>query len=208
MDKKYWESYYESHAIPFESSLFAQYVIKNHIKQNEALVELGCGNGRDCIFFANHNVNVLAIDQCKEEISLLEKSNTLKNLKFLHGDFTILNGLDMYNHVYSRFTLHSIKEEEETNVIKWSYDHIKNNGKLLIEARGKKNELYKLGEQVDGEPDAYIYENHYRRFIDIDNLCKKIEDVGFKIILAEEKSGFAPFNDTDYVFLRVIASKE
>jgi len=208
MDKNYWKNYYEKQNAPLKASLFAEFVIENYLKENSSLLELGCGNGRDSVFFAHHGINVVAVDQCDNEIKVLTEKNGLQNLKFEADDFTKLGKRDLVDYVYSRFTLHSIKDEEETDVVKWSYEHIKNNGKLLIEARGKKNELYKLGEQVDGEPDAYIYESHYRRFIDIDILCKKLEDVGFKIILAEEKSGFAPFNDTDYIFLRVVASKE
>lgn len=208
MDKNYWKNYYEKQNAPLKASLFAEFVVENFLKENDSLIELGCGNGRDCTFFAHHNINVEAIDQCENEIAVLSEKNNFQNLKFTTADFTKLGKMELVDYVYSRFTLHSIKDKEETDVIKWSYEHIKNNGKLLIEARGKKNELYKLGEKVQSEQDAYIYENHYRRFIDIDILCKKLEDVGFKIILAEEKSGFAPFNDTDYIFLRVVASKE
>ncbi len=101
----------------------------------------------------------------------------------------------------------SVKEEEETRAIAWSHKHLNDDGKLLIEVRGKKNELYKLGEAVPGESDAYIYEGHYRRFVDMDVLCDKITKTGLKILSAEEKSGFSPFKDTDYTFIRIVASK-
>lgn len=211
MDKNYWREYYKLHGDPTQSSLFARFVLKEHAKEDEKMIELGCGNGRDSVFFAGHGVEVTSIDQCENEISLLVEKNKFPNLKFICGNFTKLDELGPFDHVYSRFTLHSISEKEEDAVIKWAHKNLKKGGKLLIEARGKKNEFYKLGEPVPGEQNAYIYESHYRRFIDIDELKNKLTVIGFKIIMAEEKAGFAPSNrpnQANQKFIRIIASKE
>ena len=208
MDKKYWKNYYKIKNAPLQASLFAQFVLENYIKEKNSLLELGCGNVRDSFLFIYHVVDVLAVDQCENEISVLAEKNNIPNLKFMCADFTKLGEIGFFDNVYSRFTLHSITEKEEDDVIKWTYEHIENNGKLLIETRGKKNEIYKLGDPVHGEPDAYIYEGHFRRFIDIDRLHKKLIKAGFEVVFKEEKSGFAPFGDTDYTFIRVIAVKK
>ena len=73
------------------------------------------------------------------------------------------------------------KEKEEDDVIAWVYNHLKEGGKFLIEARSKNNELHGLGEPVLGEPNAYIYNDHYRRFIDLNELQKKLEKAGFEL---------------------------
>ena len=207
MNKTYWEKYYKSHSIPDEPSLFARFVLKNYLNDNESLIELGCGNGRDSIFFARHCINVVAIDQCAVELSNLEKLGLPKNLKFVCNNFVELGDGKEVDNVYSRFTLHSISEKEEDLVINWVRKNIKKGGKLFIEVRGKANELYGLGKPVCGEKDAYVHDNHYRRFIDLDNLSKKLRDNDFTIISAEEKSGFAPFKNTNYKFIRIIALK-
>ena len=206
MEKEYWENYYKSH-FSAEPSLFAQFVCKNYLKDGDTLIEFGSGNGRDSLFFAQNNIYSIAIDQCENEIAFLREKYDLPNLKFKCADFTQLGDLGFFDHVYSRFTLHSIKEKGEDNVIVWAYDHLKKGGKLLIEARSKKNELYGMGDPVPWEPDAYIYDNHFRRFVDADKLREKLKKAGFEIILAEEKPGFAPFGDSDYVFMRIVASK-
>lgn len=208
MEKEYWENYYKSKSITSQPSLFAKFVLKNHIRSQSSLIEFGCGNGRDAKFFAENSINVLAVDQCEKEISYLAQENNHNNLKFNCDDFTSLNCIDSFDNIYSRFTLHSIKEKEEDAVIEWAHEHLNLGGKLLIEARGQKNELFKLGVPVLGEPNAYIFEDHFRRFINMGEFCKKLEAVGFEIILAEEKSGFAPFKDTDYIFIRIIAVKK
>ncbi len=207
MDKAYWEKYYNLHNLTSQPSPFAVFVLENYLRKDSSLIEFGCGNGRDSVFFSHNDINVLAIDQCENEVSLLSKQNSNPKLKFQQGDFTDLGDIGMFDVIYSRFTIHSVKEEEETRAIAWSQKHLNENGKLLIEVRGKKNELYKLGEAVTGESDAYIYEGHYRRFVDMDALCQKITMTGLKILSAEEKSGFSPFKDTDYTFIRIVASK-
>ena len=207
MDKKYWENYYKSHPLAEHPSLFAKYVLAHHLVEGETLIELGCGNGRDAVFFARHKIDVLAVDQCEGELAALAQKNDLSNLKFKCADFTSLGDIGSFDYIYSRFTLHVISEEQEDRVIKWAHDHLNKGGKFFIEARGHKNELHKLGEKVPNEDHAYIYDNHYRRFIPIDALQEKLEKNGFKIIQSEEKTGFAPFGDTDYHFIRKVAVK-
>jgi cyclopropane fatty-acyl-phospholipid synthase-like methyltransferase len=208
MDKKYWKKYYEDSNAPMQPSHFARFVMKEFLFENAKIIELGCGNGRDSLYFARHGTHVMAVDQVDANIESFVSKDGLKNLTYKCADFTKLNKVDPFDFVYSRFTLHSISEIEEDQVIKWSYDHLNKGGKILIEARGKNNELFKLGEPVKGEKNAYIYENHYRRFIDLKILIKKLVQTGFKIEIAEEKCGFAPFGDTDYIFIIIIATKK
>lgn len=207
MYKEYWEKYYKSNKALSEPSLFAKFVLKNYIKENDFLIELGCGNGRDGFYFAHYGISIIAIDQCESEIYILNKKNNISNLKFICKDFSKFDIMRPVNHIYSRFSLHSISEKEEDKVIKWAYKKLQKNGYLLVEARGKKNELFKLGIPVQGETNAYIYNGHYRRFIDIKKFCNKLKSIGFIIRLAKEQSGFAPFGNTNYKFIRVIASK-
>ncbi|MEZ4195105.1 MAG: class I SAM-dependent methyltransferase [Candidatus Paceibacterota bacterium] len=206
MDKKYWENYYNNVGAERKPSLFAQHVLDNYLKEGQSIIELGCGNGRDCLYFANHGLNVLATDQC--EAPDLKENLVNENLKFLATDFTKLDDLGEFNVVYSRFTLHSITEEQEDKVIAWSHRNLSDNGYLCIEARGHKNEIFKLGEPVPGQSNAFIYNDHYRRFVNREILINKLTNQGFHVVTQEEKKGFAPHNGTDYTFLRIIATKK
>ena len=55
---------------------------------------------------------------------------------------------------------------------------------LFIEARSVKDTIYGLGEQVG--LNEYIYNEHYRRFIVLDELINSIEKRGFKIIFGKQ----------------------
>lgn len=208
MDKNYWEDFYKKHGAEKAPSPFAKYILeKGYVKKGSDLIELGCGNGRDSEFLSTQGLNVQAIDQCESEIDVLQKNRLIEKTAYITGDFTELPDGDPVDAIYSRFTLHSIDQAGEDRVFAWAYHNLRKDGYLLIEARGKENELFGLGKKVYGEDDAYVYEEHYRRFPSLDVLKKKLERLGFTIVEAEEKSGFAPYKNTDYTFMRIAARK-
>ena len=216
--KTYWENYYKSHAAPQKESRFAAFVY-GQIPRGAALLELGCGDGRDALFFAKNGCNVCAIDQASSEIAYLNAHYAQDaNLRFVAGDFTALEGFDLaessFDCVYSRFTLHSIDAEAQTRVFRAALGLLKDGGIFAIETRGTKNALYGKGELVSGQKDAFIHDNHYRRFVHFDavvsELCATAPGAGgggFQCLFAAEDTGFAPFGDTDDFFIRILCKK-
>lgn len=206
-DKEYWEKYYAERKEPFQPSLFSQFVAGKYLKAGDVLIELGCGNGRDAVYFSKLGVKVRAFDQCENEIAYLRDTHKNENLEFESGDFTALDpGLES-DVVYSRFTMHSISVSGQENVLNWSSSVLREGGYFLLEFRGKENDLCGLGEAVEGDVDAYIYDGHYRRFLDIDELGSQLKQKGFEIVEAIEEKGFSPFGGDDEVFARIIARK-
>lgn len=207
-DRGYWADYYKRGVAPEEPSQFAHHVMDNYAKQQESLIELGCGNGRDARFFAHNKLAVIAVDQCEPEIEALSSVNPEHKLDYVTADFTNLEDATLsHDLVYSRFTLHSIDAAAQARTLAWSYRNLADGGRLCIETRGQKNELYRKGEPVKGEADAFIHDGHYRRFVDFDEFTAEVEANKFNIVEASEKTGYAPFGDTDYHFIRIIAER-
>ncbi len=209
MDKNYWEEFYKTQNEELKPSLFAKTILSTTINPGYSIIELGCGNGRDAIFFANEGLKVVAVDQCESEIEFLNtRYKQLENLSFLAADFTTLSNFEeAFDIVYSRFTLHSVSKQEEQRTLRWAYSNLKEAGSLCIEVRGQKNEIYKMGDKVVDEEGAYIYNNHYRRFLNFDKFCEELRVIGFKLSFAAEARGFAPFAGQDEMFIRIIARK-
>jgi len=208
-DKQYWENYYAQQNAELKPSLFARYIKEKVIKEHKSIIELGCGNGRDAIYFANNNYDVIAIDQVSDEIKFLKNRYVqLKNLFFECADFTTLNDSRKFDIIYSRFTLHSITEQNEERVVSWTFRNLNRNGKFCIEVRGQKNEIFGKGTPVANQPNAYILNNHYRRFLNFEQFLNRLMNIGFTIDFAAEEKGFAPFNRDDETFIRVIATKK
>jgi 2-polyprenyl-3-methyl-5-hydroxy-6-metoxy-1,4-benzoquinol methylase len=109
--------------IPIEPSTFAllckETLPSLNVTSSTGLVmEMGCGNGRDSLYFAQQGFDVAGVDIAPESIKTLQTTHTDAAGKtpagkpaFLCADFTSLrkNPFDKkVAFVYSRFTLHAI----------------------------------------------------------------------------------------------------
>lgn len=206
-DAAYWERYYSEKREPFEPSLFAQYVCGRYLRAGQSLAELGCGNGRDAIYLSRNGLSVTAVDQCGSEIEFLTQAYAHADLQFVQGDFTDLDSSQKFGHVYSRFSMHSVSSSGQAAVLAWASNVLEVGGYLLLEFRGKRNELFGKGQVVDGDPDAYFYDGHYRRFLEVAAVERELESAGFEIVESEERAGFSPINGVDETFARVIARR-
>ncbi|MCF8357669.1 MAG: class I SAM-dependent methyltransferase [Prolixibacteraceae bacterium] len=206
MDKEYWTKYYQKYPIPSSPSPFAVEVLKR-LTTGQTLLELGCGNGRDSVYFGTHKIKTTGVDQVCGEIEYLNSAYKNGYLNFICDDFTNLQKINKkYNAIYSRFTLHAIKEKEEDNVINWVFNNLEKKGQFFLEVRSKKDDLAKEGDAVVGEKNAKIT-SHYRRFADFNQLKQKVEVTGFDLLDAVEGTGFAPYKDEDPIIIRIICQK-
>ena len=215
MDKTYWTEYYKNNEPPKEPSLFAQAVLSYILKKRgsspvtESLLELGCGNGRDSIYFARNGIDVTAIDQVDEICQLQDKFVTCKNLSFIQEDFTDFPRYlpEKYDYIYSRFTLHSIREDEANILLKNVHDNLKAGGRFFIEVRSTNDDIFGKGVPVNGEKNAFIYNDHYRRFIHAPELRENHESKGFNVIYSEESRDFAPYKAERPMIIRMAATR-
>ncbi len=204
MDKKYWEEYYTKDLAPHEPSLFATFAL-THLTSNQTLLELGCGNGRDSIFFTHHNLRVTAIDQTESAIAKLQQ--TYNNIEFLKDDFvsSSIYHKRTFDNVYSRFTMHTITLQEQAIVFANIHSALREGGTFFIEVRTVNDDIYGKGVCVGMH--EYVYEDHYRRFVEKNAFEDSLLSAGFTICYSEERTGFSPLKNSDPMLLRVVAQK-
>ena len=201
----YWNQYYKNRVCSEEPSPFAQYVA-TLVEPGRRMVELGCGNGRDAVFFAAQGLDITALDMSQEAVSQLQ-GRGIANAEFLCGDFvnSDIHQPESYDYAYSRFTIHSINRNQEQVLLNNLFRGLRSEGRLFIEVRGVNDPLFGKGRQV--ERNAYFYDNHYRRFIVLDELVASLEQRGFRVEYAQERTGFAPYGNDDPPVIRVVAAK-
>jgi cyclopropane fatty-acyl-phospholipid synthase-like methyltransferase len=168
----------------------------NFLDRGKTLLELGCGNGRDSIFFAEKGKVVSALDLSIETIKNLSSMN-VKNADFFHQDFSQLTNFKDVDYVYSRFTLHSVDEETERLVFQQLPRALKKGGLFLMEARSLKDESL---EKAYGK-------NHFRRYLDYEETIEKLERRGFSVLEKCESQGLAPYKKEDPFLIRVVAER-
>ena len=209
-DKKYWTEYYSKNSKPTAASTFAEFILPK-LDSNKNLIELGCGNARDSIYFAQNNLNVLAVDQVQEEIDYLTENHNEENILFVCDDFTnlantshdIINETD-FDYIYSRFTFHSINEAKEDRTLDWIGDNLDKGGCFLLEARSLNDPMFKQGKSLS---ETENYTTHYRRYMNLDKIIEKLESRNFEIIYHVEDNNLAVYKDDNPYVIRIIAKK-
>ena len=206
-DRSYWNRYYQGHLKEISKpSDFAETIVTG-LQPGKHILDLGCGNGRDSLFFLRQGLYVTGVDASDAVIEKL--SNLTKDdgrAMFVCDNFVKCSALfqKKYDYIYSRFTLHAITERQEDELFQNLVDALKKDGKLFIEARTIRDDLYGKGEQVASN--AFFYDGHFRRFIDPHLLKIKMESLGYHILQMEENRGFSKTATSDPVLLRVTAT--
>lgn len=149
-------------------------------------------------------MHVTGIDASDVSINRLnQQTSDCERAFFLCDDFTKCRAVfqRQYDFIYSRFTLHAITYEQETEMFYNLRDALKDDGRIFIEARSIHDDLYGLGKQVDKH--TFIYNDHMRRFIDKDDFIRKLTEMGFDVLRCEEGRGFSKTEASDPVLLRM-----
>lgn len=205
-DTDYWNNYYQNKSAPLSESQFANYVL-SFIDPGKTIIDCGCGNGRDALFFHKNGLIVTAVDASDKTIEQLNSEYKDNGIQFSCDDFVDSSVIwnQSFDYVYSRFTLHAITKQQEDIFLKNVYNSLKDSGKLFIEVRSIHDELFGKGIKLSN--DEFYYNDHYRRFLNIDILIKSLNSIGYTIKYAEEKKGFAKYMDQDPQIIRIIAQK-
>ena len=172
----YWNKYY-SKEFTFNESSFARFIL-NYVKgtKKKSLVDIGCGNGRDSIFFFKKGFNVTGLDISKTAI----KKNSLisnKNLSFYVFDIEKNTSSKKFDFIYSRFFIHALSETGENKFINLINKIKKKNTLIFLEFRNSKDEIFNKFKNKKHNNFINFGNGHYRRVIDtkkfISNFIKK-----------------------------------
>jgi SAM-dependent methyltransferase len=214
-ENAYWNRFYsQAHEELEAPSSFARHVVDDLgvVPAGTRLFELGCGNGRDALFFASRGVRVTGCDRSQVAVETLRSRLDLARFEhepqFVAADFLELDLAyrgPAPNVVYSRFTLHAVPAKVQAAALRWARRVLAPGGKLLIEVRSVNGSLYGKGAPV--ERDAFLHDGHYRRFLRIEELTAELVALGLGIDSANEASGVAVYRDDDPVVIRLVASQ-
>jgi len=203
MDIEYWNDYYSRKTPPKDASSFAYFLNEHNFIGKGPILDIGCGNGRDSNFFQVNGNEVYALDQSVTAISAATELNP--SINGLVGNVTDLISLldTKVQNVYSRFSIHSMLIEEQAAFIKDIANVITSDGIVCIEARTNNDEL--CGQGTEGPDAGSFVTDHYRRFIDAEQLKQTLIDNGFKIVLFWVDINIAKLGNDNPEVVRIIA---
>lgn len=157
-----WDKVYSKDSAFFgeEPSNFSQLCYgdfkKHHVKK---LLELGCGQGRDTLFFASHDLDIYAIDSSKVAIESLKQKIRKEKISIKLRQFDAKQGIPFGNKYFDAVYSHMFYNMRFTDVelrflFRESSRVLKNNGLLFFSVRSDKDVLYNKGQKIDNN----IYE--------------------------------------------------
>ena len=180
--KEYWESKWKSKkgSNPNNFAKTAFPLMKN--KGSETLLDIGCGDGRDSIYFAKKGLKVTAIDFSENAIKQLQNKLKLGSIENIHPICQDISNLkfpkNSFDTIYSHLSLQYFNDKATTKIFNRLYPILKNNGLIFIKCKSTDDALYGKGKKI--EKNVYLLNNHIRHFFDRDYMKKKLEK--FKIL--------------------------
>jgi len=185
-----WDDVYEKDTSFFgdESSKFAasryNLMKKNDLKK---ILEIGCGQGRDCLFFTSKGIEVATLDYSKVAIDSLLEHAKQKNLSVDARVYDAKKPLPFdsgsFDAVYSHMFLSMRFSFDELKFILSEVKRVlKDNGFHFFSVRNQNDKFYAKGTKVDD--DIYDINGFQIRFFtkqEIENLL-----TGFEILEIKE----------------------
>lgn len=205
-DSDYWNSYYSDDSrvsAPIAPSQFAAFVLTELKGKSTHIVDFGCGNGRDTLFFARHGYNSIGVDESEMAIKGCTEQN-VPNADFLCASVDNANLADQLTRklsrtngrgvsVYARFFVHAINEVSQANLLKVCREIVSDGGMAAFEFRTNRD-----ASQTKITPD------HYRRFVKSLDFMAAANANDFSIAYFVEGFGFAKYRDDDAHVARFI----
>ncbi|ACQ79461.1 Methyltransferase type 12 [Beutenbergia cavernae DSM 12333] len=203
---EYWDTYYArsgSSGLPVPSQ-FAVFVA-GELGGPHRVVDVGCGNGRDSLFFLLHGHQVVGIDasqvaieRCRDRADQLALGGDFVRASILEPRFAeLLPDGDLPTAVYARFFLHAITDEEEAAFLSSIRDFTRPGDVVALEYRSVRDVSL---EKVTGQ--------HYRRYVDPARFNADLVKHGFTITYAVEGFGFAKYKNDDAYVARVCLTRD
>ena len=82
-EKNYWNAFYSKFDLQHPSQFCVTTAIEAAADRSQPIIEFGCGNGRDSMYFATHGFNVYGCDLSKGGIeNNVKKSKGIANVTF------------------------------------------------------------------------------------------------------------------------------
>ena len=147
------------------------------------VLELGCGHGRDTMFFASNGLDVVAIDSSKVAIDVLSKIITEKNLTIKPMIYDVSEGIPFDNSFFDAVYSHMFFNMRFTDdQLKYLFNEVnrvlKNGGLNLFSVRSENDAMYKKGTVV--EKNIYDINGFQIRFFTKPDLTKISLSNGFE----------------------------
>lgn len=201
----YWESYYAragggKRPLPSQFAAF----VASEMDTPRRVIELGCGAGRDSIFFSLYGHEVIGLDASEQAVKHSTELAAALQSKARFQVATVddpdlqdrFPPVECRTLVYARFFLHAITSEEERALLRFASSVTVADDELAVEYR-----------TVRDSSGVKVTDAHYRRFVEPAIFQARAIEFGFDVTYAVEGYGFAKYKQDDAYVARTILKR-
>jgi len=171
------------------------------------ILELGCGQGRDAMFFAQLGYNVHALDISENAINYVKKTKISLGLENLNVNIhDILNPIKLDfqpDFVYSNLALQFFNLNQLEMILSNISKIMKSGSKFLLSTKKKGDKYYNKGEKIDDN--AFSFKGIIRYFYDSE-ILKNLTSEHFQILNMDSDEHINPDNSTS-VWWKILLEK-
>lgn len=173
--------------------------------KHKTLLDLGCGAGRDSLYFAQKGLKVTATDWSQSGLDQLRKlaeKNKVANLEVIQQDISKLTfNPNSFDVIYAHLSLHYFDDETTKQICDKLYSVLKKDGLLFIKCKSTDDMLYGRGRKL--EENMYKHRDHVRHFFNKEYMTALLAK--FQIIKVRRSSSV--YHSYKSSFIEAIAKK-
>ena len=198
-DAEYWnKEWASSEEWPTNNFAKKAYRLANqrHLKP---LLDLGCGDGKDSVYFYKMGFSVTAVDFSIVGINKVKARDP--HISRIHSDITKLNlDKNSFDVIYAHLSLHYFDDRTTIQIFKNIHRALRKSGLLFVKCKSVDDPQFGKGEQVG--PTMYI-RGHLRHFFSKEYMSKVLSH--FEMLsLRRSSSEYAGYRSA---FIEAIATK-
>ena len=207
----YWSDMYSRPNVfgtgPTKLAKMANDLIHDNSIKN--ILEIGCGQGRDCIFFAEKGYSVETFDISENAIRFVNKTKesfNLKNLNAIVHDVTEPFSYPniFFDFIYSNLALQFFNIDRLEKIFNNIYTVMKEESTILFSTKKKGDKYYDFGTKIS--EDAYEYKGITRYFYD-KSILEHMFEQQFEILYFDDDRHTNP-NSTISEWWKILLKKK
>lgn len=169
------------------------------------MLELGCGEGNDSIYFANQGHTVTATDFSDIAIKQDKErwSNPRLRFEILDISTPFSWGDKSFSVVYARLSLHYFRDDATKAIFKEIHRVLRPGGLLCCMCKEVRDSIYGKGNEI--EPDMYELDGHVRHFFSERYAKRLLEYSDLRTEMLE--TGKETIYDRQSAFIKIVAKK-
>ncbi len=145
-------------------------------KKVKTILDLGCGGGRDSIFFAKKGFKVVAVDIFSDNFQR-DKLKSV-NVKFIHKSIKDVKfKLNSFDVVYAHLSLHYFEDKTTDKIFNNLYNILKPGGYIFAKCKSTTDPYFGKGKKIE---ENYYEFGHKRHFFTKKYMEEKLKK--FKVI--------------------------